>query len=636
MRNLPDAGSGRGLELTVSRKPMKRRSSLNETARLLRIVTFVVVVAALYLGRSVFIPLALALLLSLLLGPVMTFLGMLRVPRVLAILVVGVALCGVAFSLAWKLSVEFTDLASKLPVYKKTLEEKIHSLGDLRSASLSKVSQTINDLEKDLLKTSSGPAEESRTKRPPAPGSSPARPMAVEVVQSSNPFASLGSVLGYMGSAGMVVIFTIFVLLGREDLRNRFIHLSGAGRMKVMTQAMDEATRRVQRYLFLQSAVNAIFGVIVGVGLYLIGIPDAWLWGLFAAILRFLPYVGAPAAAAVPILLSLAIFPGWGHTWGTMAFFFILEVIVANFAEPVLYGTQVGLSTLAILVAAVFWTLIWGFPGLILSTPLTVSLVVMGRYLPSLNFLRVLLGDEPEISRSDLYYQRLLASDQNEARQVLEQYLQGKSLENLHSEVLIPALSLVEQDRHRNELDEPTLSFIMQSTREFIEELGDLNGSALHDAKDGAESVSRGCVVCLPARDEADEMVGLLLSQLLQNDQIECHGVPVGTSSEMMSAITEFDPVVVCISALPPFAIEYARNLYQKVHANFPRMNIVVCLWHFGGDLDKIHRRLKVLDGDSVLVTLPDVIQHVKGRVRPAVEVVPNGEDAMHSAHLPR
>jgi predicted PurR-regulated permease PerM len=617
---------------------MKRRSSLTETAQLLRIVTSVVIVAALYLGRSVFIPLALALLLSLLLGPVMGFLGRLRVPRALAIVVVGIVLCSVAFSLAWKLSVEFTQLASELPVYKKTLEEKIHSLGNLHSASLSKVSQTINDLEKDLLKTSSGPAEESRTRRPPAPGSSPARPMAVEVVQSSNPFASLGSVLGYMGSAGMVVIFTIFVLLGREDLRNRFIHLSGAGRLKVMTQALDEATQRVQRYLVLQSAVNAAFGVIVGIGLYLIGIPEAWLWGLFAGILRFLPYVGAPTAAAVPILLSLAIFPGWGHTWGTMAFFFILEVIVANFAEPLLYGTQVGLSTLAILVAAVFWTLIWGFPGLILSTPLTVSLVVMGRYLPSLNFLKVLLGDEPEISRSDLYYQRLLASDQNEARQVLEQYVQEKSLENLHSEVLIPALSLVEQDRHRNELDEPTLTFIMQSTREFIEELGDLNGSVPHDgfvphdAGVNVENGSRGCVVCLPARDESDELVGLLLSQRLQNDQIACHSVPVGTSAEMMCAITEFAPEVVCISALPPFAIEYARNLYQKVHAQFPKLEIVVCLWHFGGDLEKVHRRLKILDGDSVMVTLPDVIQHVKGRLRPAPEAAPNSDNAMRAA----
>ena len=342
---------------------MKRRSSLTETAQLLRIITLVVVVAALYLGRSVFIPLALALLLSLLLGPVMTFLGRLRVPRIVAIGIVGIALCSVAFVFAWKLSTEFTDLAGQLPVYKETLEQKIHALGGLRNTSLSKVSQTFEELESELVKSGSGSVQESRAKRPPAPGSSPARPMAVEVVSSSGALASIGSVLGVMGSAGMVVIFTIFVLLGREDLRNRFIHLSGGGRLKVMTQALDEATSRVQRYLFLQSAVNAIFGVIVGVVLYLIGIPDAWLWGLFAAVLRFLPYVGAPAAAAVPILLSLAIFPGWGHALGTMAFFFSLEVIVANFAEPFLYGTHVGLSTLAILVAAVFWTLIWGFPG---------------------------------------------------------------------------------------------------------------------------------------------------------------------------------------------------------------------------------------------------------------------------------
>ena len=608
---------------------MKPRSSLTETAQLLRIIAGVVVVAALYLGRSVFIPLALALLLALLLGPVMTFLCKLRLPRIVAIAIVGIALGSVAFGFGWKMSAEFTDLADKLPVYKMTLEQKIHALSGLRSRSLSKVSQTVDDLETELVKSSSGTAEEAPTKRPPAPGSSPARPMAVKVVPSSNPLDSIGSVLGVMGSAGMVVIFTIFVLLGREDLRNRFIHLSGGGRLKVMTQALDEATSRVQRYLFLQSAVNAIFGVIVGVGLYLIGIPDAWLWGLVAAVLRFLPYVGAPAAAAVPILLSLAIFPGWGHALGTMAFFFSLEVIVANFAEPFLYGTQVGLSTLAILIAAVFWTLIWGFPGLILSTPLTVSLVVMGRYVPSLNFLKVLLGDEPEISRSDLYYQRLLASDQSEARQVLEQYLEGKSLGELYSEVLIPALSLIEQDRHRNELDEVTLNFIMQSTREFIEEIGDLNGASANAGESVVSNDRGSSVVCLPARDEADELVGLLLSQLLQNDHIECHSVSVGTSSEMMSAISALNPDVVCISALPPFAIEYARNLYLKVRAQFPDVDIVVCLWAYGGDLDKMHRRLKIVDGHRVLVTMPDVIEHVRNRVRPEMQAVSVSVDAV-------
>jgi hypothetical protein len=316
-----------------------------------------------------------------------------------------------------------------------------------------------------------------------------------------------------------------------------------------------------------------------------------------------------------------------------MAFFLILEVIVANFAEPLLYGTQVGLSALAILVAAVFWTLIWGFPGLMLSTPLTVSLVVMGRYLPSLNFLRVLLGDEPEISRSDLYYQRLLASDQNEAKQVLEQYLQGKSLEELYNDVVIPALGLVEHDRHRNELDEPTLSFIMQSTREFIEELGDSNGSMVKDAEGAKNNRPGGSVVCLPARDEADELVALLLSQLLQNDHFESHCAPVGTSAEMMSEIAEFNPEVVCISALPPFAIEYARNLYRKVRAQFPQLKIFICLWNFSGDLDKMHRRLRVADGDSVLVRLPDVIQCVTGKTKQPAPADSVSVDALETTH---
>jgi predicted PurR-regulated permease PerM len=187
--------------------------------------------------------------------------------------------------------------------------------------------------------------------------------MAVEVVPPSDT-AALETVIGPMGALGMIGVFTIFILIGREDLRNRFVHLANGGRLTVMTQALDEAASRIQRYLLLQSVVNAGFGAMVGAGLYLIGIPDAWLWGVLAGILRFLPYVGVPIAAFVPVLLSLAIFPGWGHAWGTLAFFFVLELVVGNLIEPWLYGAQVGLSALAILVVAVFWTLLWGFPGL--------------------------------------------------------------------------------------------------------------------------------------------------------------------------------------------------------------------------------------------------------------------------------
>jgi hypothetical protein len=274
-----------------------------------------------------------------------------------------------------------------------------------------------------------------------------------------------------------------------------------------------------------------------------------------------------------------------------------------------LYGAQVGLSALAILVAAVFWTLIWGFPGLILSTPLTVTLVVMGRYVPSLNFLRILLGDQPEISRSSLYYQRLLASDQNEARQVLEQYLRDKSLEDLYGEVLIPALSLIEQDRHRNELDEATESFIMQSTRELIEEFDDIgSGEALPSKTRSLE------VLCIPARDEADEIIALLLSQLLVRHDLHAHNLAVGTLSEIVSAVADTNPDIVCISALPPFAIDHARALYQKLRSKMPTLDIVICLWHYEGDMEKTVRRLKVTDPRAVQTTLTEVLEYMTAK----------------------
>jgi predicted PurR-regulated permease PerM len=599
---------------------MNRKFASDEPAQLLRVVTAVVLVAALYVGRTVFIPLALALLLSLLLTPVMEFLRKIRVPRLLSVLLVAVALCGLGGGLVWKASAEFTDLANQIPIYRETLDAKIRTVSVFRSSNFTKVSSAVSDLEQELVTAPSGPSETAPSRKSLAPGSSWARPMAVEVVPPTDTLASFESILGPMGALGMVAVFTIFVLISREDLRNRFIHLASGGRLNVMTQALDEAASRIRQYLFLQLAVNAGFGVTVGVGLFLIGIPDAWLWGLFAAILRFLPYVGTPLAAFVPILLSLAIFPGWGHTWGTMAFFFVLEMIVGNFIEPMLYGAHVGLSALAILVAAVFWTLIWGFPGLILSTPLTLTLVVMGRYIPSLNFLRILLGDQPEISKASLYYQRLLASDQNEARQVLEQCLKDKPLDQLYTEVLIPALSLVEQDRHRNELDEATQSFIMQSTRELIEELEEAPtpGTAIEGTTSSNAAVLT--VLCIPARDEADEIVAFLLSQMLIRNGFSSYSFPIGTTSDVVSAVTNARPDLVCISALPPFAIDAARTLYHQLLAKDPNLDIIICLWHYEGDLEKTARRLRVHSEHSVRVNLTDVLEDITARANKTLQ----------------
>jgi predicted PurR-regulated permease PerM len=578
------------------------------------------VIATLYFARVVFIPLALALLFAVLLTPAVAFLERLKLPRLLAIFLVVVTLVGLLGLMAWRASQQFVDLTDQLPIYKKTLQDKIRTLKGSTGQNLDKASDTVKELENEITTSTPSPSEANgRRQASEAPGSKPSRPMAVELVPSTNPLESVENMLGPLANAGVVIVFTIFILVGREDLRNRLIRLAG-GRLNTMTQAMDEATQRINHYLFLRSAVNVSYGLVIGIGLRFIGIPNAALWGVSATLLRFLPYVGPPMAALMPILLSIAIFPGWQHAFVTAGLFAILELIVANVVEPLLYGAHIGLSPLAILVAAVFWTLIWGFPGLVLSTPLTVCLVVVGRYVPDLAFLDILLGDEPVLPPHAQYYQRLLATDQSEAKQLLEAFLKDKSLEELYGTVVIPALGLAEEDRHRNELDEETQNFIYHSTREIIEELGDTPVEGATEAKGadasqiaGADNTEPGHVdiLCIPARDDADDVIAALLAQLLERHGHLAQSIPIGTTQEMLSQVKDAKPSVVCISALPPFALNHARALYAKLRAQSPQVQVLVCLWHFEGDPQKVMARLRLAPGHGFFTTLPQVLQHI-------------------------
>ncbi len=604
---------------------MKRVSASTESSRLLGVVAAVVVVATLYFARVVFIPLALALLFSLLLAPPVAFLEKIKLPRIFAIFLVVVVLVGLMGLVGWKTSQQFVDLTNQLPSYTETLQGKIHALKGSSSQSLNKVAATVNELEKEITAAAPGSTSTDETaKRPPAPGSSPARPLSVEVVPPTNPLESIEYLLGPVATAGVVIIFTIFILVGREDLRNRLIRLAGGGRLNIMTQALDDATQRINRYLFLQLAVNSSYGLVIFTALHFIGIPNAALWGISAAVLRFLPYAGPPMAAVMPIALSLAVFPGWHQALVTAGLFLVLELLVSNIVEPLLYGGHVGLSPLAILVAAVFWTLIWGFPGLVLSTPLTVCLVVIGRYVPRLSFLNILLGDEPVLSPQAQYYQRLLATDQNEARHILEQFLKEKPLEELYSSVVIPALSLAEQDRHRNELDGEMQTFIYQSTREIIEELNDAPTD--QHAEKASESPSELSlreieladsidVLCIPARDDADDVVAMLLVRLLDRRGCRAQSILIDSTAEMLSQVAKLNPGIVCISALPPFAVNHAQALYAKLRIQSPNLHIVVCLWHLEGDPEKLALRLKLSRTDGLFTTLPEVLQHIASRV---------------------
>lgn len=587
--------------------------------RLFGLAVAVVVVATLYFARVVFMPLALALLFSLVLTPPVIFLERVRFPRIVAILLVVLVLVGLLGVVAWRTSRQFVEVMDQLPAYQDTIEAKIQSLREHTGKSLSKASSTVKELRKVITGPESG-AEPGKNGAAAAPEPSPSRPVPVEVVPPVNPIGALQNVVGPLGTAGLVIVFTIFILAGRESLRNRLIRLAAGGQLTVMTQAIDEANRRINRYLLLQFLVNSGYGAVIGIALHFIGVPHFWLWGVCTAILRFLPYIGAPLAASMPILLSLAVFPGWHQALLTAGVFLAVELTVANLVEPFLYGAHVGLSPLAILVAAIFWTLIWGFPGLVLSTPLTVCLVVMGRHIPHLAFLSVLFGDAPVLPPPTKFYQRLLAGDQVEARQILEDYLKEHSMGELYSSLIIPALGLAEQDRHRNDLDETRQNLVYQSTRELIEELADASDAdtgeensdqarngVLHEGEAGG-SVE---VLCIPARDEADEIVGTLVARMLERSGHTAQALPIGMSADMLAQVAELKPALVCISALPPFAVEHARTLYLRLRVQFPRLDILVCVWHFEGDLQRLANRLKLAAGHALYTALPQVLQHV-------------------------
>ena len=604
---------------------MAYRRSASEISQLVALTAGVVVIATLYFARVVLVPFALAVLFSFLLSPLVGVLEKTRLPRAISVLLVVVISMALVGSIGVVVTNQLIDVTNQLPDYKANIKKKVDSLHGSNRTALVRATEAVSELNKEVVETPSVMVPTARQHQPLGASEPAARPVAVQMVQAPNsPWAFLYGWLGTVGVAGIVLVFTVFMLLRREDLRNRFIRLVGHSHLNLMTQALDDASHRISKYLLLQFLVNASYGLVVGVGLHFIGLPNALLWGVIAAVLRFLPYVGPTIGALLPTVLSLAVFDGWARSLMVVGLFLFIEIIVANFLEPMLYGAQTGISSLAILVAAVFWTLLWGPAGLVLSTPLTVCLVVLGRYVPQLKFLHILLGDEPVLTPEAHFYQRLLAADRREARQVLEQHLEGKSLLKLYDSVVIPALGLAERDRHQNDLDEAVERFICQSTRELIEELHDKSAEVEemsvvaaegHDLKDAASqggTALRPKVVCVPTRDEADEIAGTMLAQLLERDGREAQCISLGTTQEMLEQIVNENPDIVFLSALPPFALTYARTLYKKVRARLPDVSIFIGVWNFS-EVDKLSTRLALDSNGRGVTTLRAALEEVRG-----------------------
>ncbi len=607
---------------------MANPSSSKNRDKLYTVVLGVVVIATLYFARTILIPIALAVLFTFILTPLVKVLERIRLGRVVSALCVILLAVAALGGVGWIVTKQFAAVVEALPNYKQNIAQKIASVRGAQKQALGEASSTINELGQELA----SPAGESAAAAPSkkASGSqaaTPARPLPVQIITPPNlPVESVQSALGLLTSMLLVIVFTIFMIIGRRDLRNRLIYLAGTARVNVMTHALDDAGERVSRYLRMQLLINTAYGIIVGVVLHFIGLPGAMLWGVIVAILRFVPYLGPPVGALMPLLLSVAIFPGWDHTLITLAFFVTIELVVSNFIEPVLYGDHTGLSPFAILLAATFWTVLWGPIGLLLSTPLTVCLVTLGRHIPRLAFLHVLLGDEPALTADTHYYQRLLAMDHEEAKEVLEANLKDSTLEQLYETVLIPSLSLVERDRRRDELDESAEQFICQSTRDVIEDLYDdvrdseRQSEALAGVKEDPSAPANVAdtanaatikIACIPVRDELDEIVATMLAQVLERAGYRAQVIAAGGVDDLLAEASRSRPDIICLSGLSPFVISRARLLYAKLHAQFPQALIIVGLWSLSGDLKLAVRRVGIQEEDAIFTTLSQVVSFI-------------------------
>jgi predicted PurR-regulated permease PerM len=610
---------------------MSRSPKSRELTYLFILIFSLAAIAVLYLAKPVVVPLALAILFSFLLSPLVTLLERIRLPRLLAVIIVILA-AGIAVgTVSWTVFNQLVSVTDHMADFTYNINRKLEALKPTKSTSFSRAEQELDRLGQQISTLNLGAAADQPGHSKKELGASAEHPIAVQEVGKSDRLGTIHGILGSMISVFLVVVFSFFMLLQREDLRNRLIRLTGRGHLNLMTQAMDEAGHRVSRYLALQLLVNTCYGTLIFVALYFLALPHALLWGALAGILRFIPYIGAPTAAFLPTIFSIAVYTGWTPTLLIMAVFFCMEVLTANFIEPHIYGKQTGLSPLAILVAAVFWTLIWGPIGLILSVPLTVCLVVVGSHVPSLKFLTVLLGDQPVMRPEAHYYQRLLASDAQEASQVLDSYVKDHSIPAVYDCVIVPALGLFEQDRHRNALDQETVNFITETAQEQVEELG-LRTDEFQAARPPIETVSNVSlpmsadkqpqpqaaagrhVVCVAVRDDSDEIVAAMLSQMLRRAGHSAKSIPPGNQDHVLGEIFAGRPDVVCLSALPPYAMSHARTLYEALRTRQSTLHIIVGLWNHSGDIAKAAKVITGDEGYPICVTLAEAVERVGAR----------------------
>jgi predicted PurR-regulated permease PerM len=587
----------------------------------------VIVIACLVLAKPVMVPIAFAVLLAFVLNPVVMQLARRGLPRSLAVVVVVMATGVLVGTCWWILASQVLQFANELPQYEGNVSRRIN---ELRSSSKRSVLTRVEEFGGKVATAISGEAAQHETTQPQA-----VRVVNQESTMQFGPIATgVDVVFEFLASTALVIVLVVYMLINREKLRNRLLWLFGEGHMTVTTRALDDAAQGLSRFLLMQLLINGSFGVFVAAGLWLIGIPYPLLWGVLSTFLRYIPFVGPWLAMFFPLALSLAVMPGWSKPALVVALYVAFE-LAANLAiEPLLYGQSMGVSPAALLIAIAFWSWLWGAPGLVLSVPLTVCLVVLGKHFSNLAFLDILLGDEAVLTPEQQFYQRLLARDQDEAFDIVREGLQKMPLARVFDGVMIPALSAARSDFESGLISEHEAASIFEIVREIVDEL---EPEASHPEPNAdvekAQPREKLKVFACAARDAADETAVEMFSKLL--DPRVCTAEVLSTDhlvSEIVSLTADEQPAIVCVGSLPPGGLSHTRLLCKRLRAGCPNSKIVVGRWGIKGEAEKSNRnQLLEAGADAFGTTLEESaaqlvqLQHLieSQRVAPAMAAQP-------------
>jgi len=575
------------------------------------VITFLIlaIIGFMYAAGEVLKPLALAILLSFALAPISRFFENRGLPRVASVILTVMMTLGAIGLVAYEVGRELNQLANNIDKYEANINNKIRGMKPNQDNTINKVQAAVRDVSKTLA------------------SSEPKDVQEVRVLKESDFFADTESLLGPylqgLGTGSIVLILLLFLMINRENMSDRLTRLFGQGKISLTTRTIGEVGQRISKYLIMFAGMNTAMGIVIGLGAWFIGIPYAVLWGVLAGTLRFIPYAGPATAFALPLIFSVANFETWREPMLLVALYAVVEVAANMFLEPVIYGKTTGVSALALLVAAMFWTWLWGPLGLLLSTPLTVSLAVLGKYVPSLHFFATFLDEDVDLAPEVRFYQRLLASDPDGAMAVIDEMLKQKPRAEVFDQVIIPTLSLAERDHARDEIGDRELALIHRVTTNVLDDLADepeVNLTTLSTGAQASSDVSRPSgaplkILALPAHDETDALVLRLLELLLKPTGVALTIGDHGSSPlTVVERIEGEDPDLVLISHLPPDGLTATRYLTRRIRARFPRLTIAVGRWDHDSESETASTSLTSAGANSVLNSLVDAREYLAKR----------------------